>query len=199
MNYTVGDTFPGLVGTVPDDITGATVTVTLQRPSRTLLVKPATVTDGPTGAWRAAPWGPADLDESGTWWVTTNVVFVGGQDRTYGPTSMYVAPQLLSQGTPPAPVAGYSTTPEVIAKDTAVLVAAQASSAQRAANLADLASPAAARTNLGLGTAATAAATAFDTAGAATAAQTTAQTYTDTRVAAAVQIAYDTDGVPYLV
>jgi hypothetical protein len=50
-------------------------------------------------------------------------------------------------------------------------------------NLADLDDPAAARTHLGLGTAATAAATDFDPAGAAAAAADTAASYTDTAVA----------------
>ena len=57
--------------------------------------------------------------------------------------------------------------------------AAETLAAQKANNLSDLASASSARTNLGLGTAATHAATDFDVAGAAAAAITTAETYAD--------------------
>jgi hypothetical protein len=55
--------------------------------------------------------------------------------------------------------------------------AAQAASLQKSANLSDLSSAGAARTSLGLGSAATASATAFDAAGAASAAQAAAEAY----------------------
>lgn len=64
-------------------------------------------------------------------------------------------------------------------------------------NLSELTDLAAARTHLGLGTAATQASTAFDTAGAASSAQATANTYTDGKITAEVtraNAAYDTSG-----
>lgn len=70
-----------------------------------------------------------------------------------------------------------------VAMDAQIFNNAQAA-LQKASNLSDLTDAAAARTNLGLGSAATHASTDFDAAGAAASALTTAEAYTNSQIAA---------------
>lgn len=64
--YSVGDTAPPLLGTyvdsagAPIDITGWTITLHLRRPGATVLIKTATITNGPAGQFQVS-WAAGDF------------------------------------------------------------------------------------------------------------------------------------------
>jgi hypothetical protein len=128
-----------------------------------------------------APGGIASLDETGNVPLDQlgNVPGGGGAvDSVNGQTGVVVL-TASSVGADPAGSAATAQANAIAASDpagaaAAALASAVASSAQRASNLSDLTNAATARTNLGLGTAATQPSTAFDASGAAAAAQAAA-------------------------
>jgi len=83
----------------------------------------------------------------------------------------------------------YDAAGAAAAAQTAAIAAAEAASLQRASNLSDLGNPSVARTNLGLGSAATTSSSAYDAAGAAAAAQAAAEAASDPAGAATAAIA----------
>lgn len=87
-----------------------------------------------------------------------------------GSAATHAAGDFDSAGSAAAAQAAAIAAAEAASDAAGAAAAAQAASLQKTANLADVASASAARTSLGLGTAATQASTAFDSAGAATAA-----------------------------
>lgn len=81
---TVGDTTPGLTGTVDASITGAeAVHAHIRRPDQTVIDKVLTVVDGPTGKWRLDAWAAGDLNASGYYELEVEVTFAGGAQQTF--------------------------------------------------------------------------------------------------------------------
>ena len=87
--FVAGDTSPDLTGVyssdgVAVDLTGATVNLRMRRPDKAILIRAATITDAPTGAW-SYTWQPGELIE-GTWMVDV--------ETTWGPGVVQTAPSV---------------------------------------------------------------------------------------------------------
>lgn len=80
---TVGDTTPGLTGSVAANITGATLEAHVKRPDGTVLTRPLVIVDGPTGGWSLPAWTDGDLNEEGWYELEVEVTFAGGEKQTF--------------------------------------------------------------------------------------------------------------------
>ena len=95
MPYHVGDTTPPLKGKLSSDgqpvnLTGATLSVHVRKPDRSVLIISAT--GGADGIW-TAPW-PGPIEAQGTHRVEVQVTYSDGQVQTFGPASLGVQPQV---------------------------------------------------------------------------------------------------------
>lgn len=97
MAFSVGDNSPDLTGVVPANLTGATAQVHMRRPDGTSLSKTAVIAAFDAGSgttsWSAA-WADGDLSASGWWVIELEVTFAGDKVQTFGPSTMYVQPQI---------------------------------------------------------------------------------------------------------
>lgn len=84
--FVTGDTAPTLSGVVtsggtPASLVGATCVLNLRKPDRTVITRPATVTDAAAGAW-SYTWATGEL-VAGTWEVEVQVTYAGGAIQTF--------------------------------------------------------------------------------------------------------------------
>ena len=97
--FTVGDTAPNLTGTLtadaaPVNLTGATLSVHIQRPGAgATIIAAATIVSAAAGTW-SYTWQTGDLDAAGTWEVAVVVTFASGAIQTFGPETFTVQAQL---------------------------------------------------------------------------------------------------------
>jgi len=82
MTFTTGDTGPALAGSINANLTGATATVHIRRPDRTVITKPATITDAANGGW-SIDWATGDLSIRGKHYVEVEVTFSSGKIQTF--------------------------------------------------------------------------------------------------------------------
>lgn len=80
---TVGDTAPGLTGTVGADVTGATAVAHIRRPDGTVFEKTLEWVTPLVGAWRIASWDTDELVASGWYEIEVEVTFSGGGVQTF--------------------------------------------------------------------------------------------------------------------
>jgi hypothetical protein len=82
----IGDTAPPIAVEVtsagaPVDLTGATVTFRVRKPSGTVVLWAGTVTDGPAGVVEYEP-EAGDIDEAGIWYFELEIDWGGGSVET---------------------------------------------------------------------------------------------------------------------
>lgn len=82
LTLTVGDTAPALTGTTGVSLVGATAEVHIRRPDRTVIDRPAVITDGTAGDW-SMDWQVGDLNNTGTYYVELEVTFAAGEVQTF--------------------------------------------------------------------------------------------------------------------
>lgn len=82
LTLTSGDTAPTLTGTVSAVLTGATLSVHIKRPDKTVLTKVGTIVDAAAGTW-STPWTVGDLAQIGSHLVEVQVTFSDARIQTF--------------------------------------------------------------------------------------------------------------------
>lgn len=100
---TVGDTTPGLTGSIPASLVGATaITAHVKRPDGTVLSRVLVPVDAAAGTWELPVWTAGDLNEAGWYELEVQVTFADDSvqtfwadpDNTGAPVVFYVRDQL---------------------------------------------------------------------------------------------------------